>query len=165
MIKLEKLGTGVRDALVRAQDEARALGHGFIGTEHLMIAIVSDERSRRGAELRAKVAIDELRRAVHAVFVANDWVPFVSDDEALSSIGIDLAAVRYEVEQEFGAGSLPLRVGAPAFTPRVAASLERAAAATERPGLDDVLRAILSDHDGVARRILVDHEVDADLLG
>lgn len=164
MIKLQELGPGVRDALVRAQDEARALGHKFIGTEHLLIAILSDERSHRGAALRDQVAVDELRRAVHEVFVANDWVAFVSDDKALASIGIYLAAVRSEVEQEFGAGSLPLRVGAPAFTARVASALESAAAASERPGLDEVLLAILSDHDCLARKILVDLGADLDHL-
>ena len=44
----ERFTDGARQVVVQAQSQARQLGHGFIGCEHLLLALVSlDEAGRR----------------------------------------------------------------------------------------------------------------------
>jgi ATP-dependent Clp protease ATP-binding subunit ClpC len=39
----ERLGEGGKQAVARAQEEARGLGHGFVGTEHLLLGLIADD--------------------------------------------------------------------------------------------------------------------------
>ena len=48
----ERFTTEARTAVVRAQTEARSLGHGWIGTEHLLLALLADGDGR-AARVRA----------------------------------------------------------------------------------------------------------------
>ncbi len=41
---LERVTYGVRDVLIDAQAQARALGHPYIGTEHMLLGLVSLQR-------------------------------------------------------------------------------------------------------------------------
>ena len=43
----ERFTTGAREVVVGAQTEARALGHGWIGTEHLLLAVAGRPDDRR----------------------------------------------------------------------------------------------------------------------
>ncbi|HUR01789.1 MAG TPA: Clp protease N-terminal domain-containing protein [Nonomuraea sp.] len=155
---LAKLNPAVVEILTAAQDEARSLGHGYIGTEHLLISLLTDgsgakvvEARRQGAS--AERARDAARQAFAAVESPNRYV---SDEEALAAVGVDLGAVRRAAEGEFGAGAIPMRVGAPPFTARAAAVLEHAAgmAAGGRADQDHLLLALLDDPDSVAARAL-----------
>jgi ATP-dependent Clp protease ATP-binding subunit ClpC len=38
--------------VAQAQEEARALGHHYIGTEHILIAVAAEERGAGGLALR-----------------------------------------------------------------------------------------------------------------
>jgi len=158
---LADVSATVKAMLGTAQDEARALGHGFIGTEHLVIALLGDVDSPGVAEARRQgaTAEDACRRADEA-FQQSDAPPaFVTDEEALAAIGVDLPSVRARAEEEFGQGSVPMRVGAPAFTPGVKTAIEKAvefahAAGRDAAAPDDVLRAVIDARDSVGAQAL-----------
>jgi ATP-dependent Clp protease ATP-binding subunit ClpA len=98
----ERFTAGARTAVVRAQAEARALGHGWIGTEHLLLAAVHDPEApltRRLADLG--LGHDRLRAEVAATLGGHH-----DDESALRGFGIDLGAVRARVEEQFGPGAL-----------------------------------------------------------
>jgi len=85
-----------RDVVLRAHEEAAALGHGGVNSEHLLLAVAA------GGDLPPSLGIDEesLRAAVKAA--PGDEL----DGQALATIGIDLDAVRRSVEESFGPGAL-----------------------------------------------------------
>ena len=47
----ERFTQEAREVVVLAQEEARALGHNYIGTEHLLLALVADEAGWAGRVL------------------------------------------------------------------------------------------------------------------
>src|SRR5882724_7946068 len=112
----ERFGEGARAVVVHAQDEAGTLGHDFMGTEHLLLGMLDpgvapDVLTERG------VAHGPARDAVLAMLAAAGvTAASVRPDEALASIGIDLAQVRRSVEQTFGPSAL--RFPKPPFTAR-----------------------------------------------
>ena len=98
----ERFTQDARTAVVRAQDEARSLGHSWIGTEHLLLAVLADESSEVGVALRGLgLAPGRVRDQVLAEVGAG-----VDDEAALRDLGIDLGAVRRRVEERFGPGAL-----------------------------------------------------------
>lgn len=64
-VVFERFAEPPRRVLVVAQDEARQLGHNFIGTEHILLALVGDESSAP-ARVLARMGADHgrLRQAV-----------------------------------------------------------------------------------------------------
>lgn len=120
-----------RAVVVRAQHEARELGHDYIGCEHLLLGLwaAPDGGAARALE-RHGARLGELREAVRAVVGPCLDRP---DPDALRSLGIDLDEVRRRVEQAFGEGALERtramgrrRCGAVPFTPRAKRVLELA---------------------------------------
>lgn len=102
----ERFTVPARETVVRARAEAIAMRHGFIGTEHLLLALL-DERTGRAAEVlrAAGVTAPGVRAAIHR-HTDPSAVLGESDADALRAIGIDLDAVRDAVEQTFGEGAL-----------------------------------------------------------
>ena len=97
----ERFTQDARGVVVGAQDEARRLGHGWIGTEHLLLAALRDESSPVAAALRdIGLTSDKVRSEVRRQLGP------VDDSAALAGIGIDLDEVRRHVEDQFGPGSL-----------------------------------------------------------
>ena len=88
-----------------AQEEARALGHGYLGTEHLLLGLLGEKEGVAARALAdAGVTGDDVRAGIDAI-VGRGVAP--SDDaEALRAIGIDLDAVRENAERAFGPGAL-----------------------------------------------------------
>lgn len=43
----ERFTGGARRVVVLAQEDARLLGHGYIGTEHLLLAVLHDTAQQR----------------------------------------------------------------------------------------------------------------------
>jgi ATP-dependent Clp protease ATP-binding subunit ClpA len=131
----ERFTEPARRVVVQAQDEARALGHGAIGCEHLLIAIASDPEARAGAALRDSGADAGALRTT----LAGLEPPSRLDADALAAIGIDLAAVRRRVEASFGPGALehrrPRPEGRIPFSPDA------------KKGLELSLRYAVSRHD------------------
>jgi ATP-dependent Clp protease ATP-binding subunit ClpA len=101
----ERFSVAAREVVVRSRDEREALGHRFIGTEHLLLGLL-DERAGIAytvlcrAGLTRERARDEVRRLVGPAALGSD------DAEALRASGIDLYEVRARVEATFGEGAL-----------------------------------------------------------
>jgi ATP-dependent Clp protease ATP-binding subunit ClpC len=65
-----------RDALVAAAGEADALGHAYVGVEHLLLGLVRDGRSSAAAALaRRGVGVDGLREAIVAALAVRAVAP------------------------------------------------------------------------------------------
>ena len=107
-----------RAVVVRAHEEAAALGSDRIGAEHLLVALAPEERVLDTLGLGADPVRAELRAGAR---------PDKLDAAALASIGIDLDEVRRRVEQAFGPGALSARRrGRLHFTPGAKKALELA---------------------------------------
>ena len=93
-----------RQVVVRAQEHARRLGHGWVGCEHILLGVADSETSV-GALLREVGAHSQaLDEAIAAVIGPG---PADGDDKvALAALGIDLDQVRHAVEATFGSGAL-----------------------------------------------------------
>jgi ATP-dependent Clp protease ATP-binding subunit ClpA len=99
-----RLGPDALRALERAHDEALALRHGSLGTEHLLLALAAEPESAAGRLLaRLGVAAAVVRAAAGRV---GDGPRPALDREALATLGIDLDEVRRRVEESFGPGAL-----------------------------------------------------------
>src|SRR5687767_2772213 len=97
----ERFTDRARRALVHAQDESVRLGHGFIGTEHVLLGLLHESEGVAAAVLAEYgVRLDETRELVIQLLGVRDPVG------ALATIGIDLDEVRQSVEAEFGEGAL-----------------------------------------------------------
>jgi ATP-dependent Clp protease ATP-binding subunit ClpA len=107
----ERFTEPARRAVVDAQEEARDLRHGYIGTEHILLSLLRDPSGV------AKRALDRL--GIERGAVRSDLVRLVGegppigfgehDAEVLRSIGIDFDEVRRRLEEAFGAGALERR--------------------------------------------------------
>jgi ATP-dependent Clp protease ATP-binding subunit ClpA len=156
----ERFTQGARAVVTQAQEEARALGHDWIGCEHLLIAAAAmpdqpAERALRAAGLTP----ERLRTAVVEALGA----PAGPDPAALAAIGIDLAEVRRRVEEAFGPGALerrrPARTGRMPFTPRSKRALEWAVKAARARGdgyigPEHVLLGVLDQEESMAACVL-----------
>jgi hypothetical protein len=93
----------VRRILELARAEAALLGHQYLGPEHLLLGILRDDGGTAAGVLRAQGAdLESARAALHRL--AEQGVvpgPRPSDAELLGAIGIDLEAVRREIEHSF----------------------------------------------------------------
>ena len=106
----ERFTDSARAVVVGAQQEARSLGHGWIGTEHLLLAVVADPATPLGRRLGdLGLSHDRVRAEVHATLGGN-----ADDGSALRGLGIDLDAVRARVEEQGGRGALDLPPPGPA---------------------------------------------------
>ena len=105
----ERFTDAARAAVVGAQAEARALGHGWIGTEHLLLAVVRDP-DRPVARQLAGLGLTHDR--LHAEVVTT-LGGHHDDGSALRDLGIDLDAVRARVEEQFGPGALDSAASTP----------------------------------------------------
>ncbi|MGR6963022.1 Clp protease N-terminal domain-containing protein [Geodermatophilus sp. URMC 61] len=97
----ERFTSDAREVVVLAQEEARALRHGHIGTEHLLLGLLRLDTPTTLVLRRHGLDHDEVAEAVAAHHGAADL-----DAEALRTLGIDLDAVRDVAEATFGRGAL-----------------------------------------------------------
>jgi ATP-dependent Clp protease ATP-binding subunit ClpA len=148
----ERFTAEARMTVSGAYEEARSLGHDFIGTEHLVIA-GSEFAGLDAEELRAEVGANR-------------------DAEALATLGIDLDEVRDRVESAFGEGALSGRRqcgGRLPFTKRSKKAMELALreairAGDREIGTRHVLLGVLREGDGLGARLLAAHGVTVDRL-
>jgi ATP-dependent Clp protease ATP-binding subunit ClpA len=171
----ERFTEPARQAVVTAQEEAIALRHHYLGTEHLLLGLL------RGDHDPAASALDLLGIRLHDVradvrrLVGEGPPPTLdeTDEEALRSLGIDLGEVRRRVEEAFGPGALDRAPFAPrrgrgrcdpipgrlAFTPRSKKVLElsvREARALGHGsiGPEHILLGLVRAYEGLAAQIL-----------
>jgi ATP-dependent Clp protease ATP-binding subunit ClpA len=167
----ERFTDEARQAVVLAQEEAAALHHGWIGTEHLLLGVLradgSGARLLKGFGVELATVRDDVERIIGR---GEDDI----DRDALATLGIDLDAVRERVEKAFGPGALSRRAcrgggfgGHLPFTPRAKKALEL----TLREGLALGARGLTSEHlvlgllregEGIAAQILHAHGVAYD---
>jgi ATP-dependent Clp protease ATP-binding subunit ClpA len=155
----ERFTDGARDAVVRAQEEAAALGHNYIGTEHLLLGLTA-----RGESILPSFGVTHEALVAQTLHVIGRGRP-ADAASALASIGIDLEEVRRRVEDAFGPGALErTRAGRGfcperPFTPRSKKALELATKEARRlghgyVGSDHLLLGVLAVRQGVAVELL-----------
>jgi hypothetical protein len=105
---LERLTADARAVVKGAADGARELGHRFIGTEHLLLALASADVPA-GEVMREQGVTPELvkEQIVRQVGLGVGAGLFAGlDEQALAVIGIDLDAVRARIEASFSDDAL-----------------------------------------------------------
>jgi ATP-dependent Clp protease ATP-binding subunit ClpA len=165
----ERFTTAARSVVEHAQEEGRRLHAGRIGTEHLLLALLTQHGTTSAAVLgRHGLTHDAVARSVRS-YVGSEGL----DADALSSVGIDLDAVRESVEATFGPGSLdagrPTSRGHIPFSPRAKKVLElslREAIALKQKTITDVhiTLGLLREGEGLAMKVLADLGVDTGAL-
>jgi ATP-dependent Clp protease ATP-binding subunit ClpA len=93
----ERFTKGAREAVERAQDEARAIGSGKIDTGEMLLGVAGGHGP--GARVLADhgASYEALRDRVATGAL---------DGEALAAIGVDLDEIRRRAEENFGPGAL-----------------------------------------------------------
>jgi ATP-dependent Clp protease ATP-binding subunit ClpA len=130
----ERFTERARQVVVLAQDEARHLRHNYIGTEHLLLGLLREEEG-----LAARV---------------------------LDSLDVTLDGVRAQVARIVGQGD-EVTTGQIPFTPHAKKVLELAlrealALGHNYIGTEHVLLGLVRENKGVAARILLDFDADAE---
>jgi ATP-dependent Clp protease ATP-binding subunit ClpC len=89
----ERFTDGARQVVVLAQDEARALRHNYIGTEHILLGLLREEEGVAARVLATLgVTADEVRAQVVRIIgegdeVVNGQIPFTPrSKKAVSSL-------------------------------------------------------------------------------
>ncbi len=167
----ERFSDDARSVVRLAQEEARRLRHPFIGTEHILLALLDEghgpaAQSLLGQGLRAT----ELREHI-AGLVAPDGDGL--DSEALATLGIDLDRVREVTEASFGPGALSPKghriKGHIPFSRRAKKTLELSLREALRLkhdyiGSGHILLGLLREGEGLGARVLADVGVDVPAL-
>jgi ATP-dependent Clp protease ATP-binding subunit ClpA len=160
----------VAELFAAAQVEAIAFRHDFIGTEHVLLALLKREdeagRALRELGLDTRTVRCDVRRLVGDGPARET----VFDADALARVGVDLDAVRERVEASFGEGALERARrgrgrcgGGTAFgvSPRLKRALESArcdaAGSHNEVAATHVLIGLARQRDSVAARILDSH--------
>jgi ATP-dependent Clp protease ATP-binding subunit ClpA len=156
--------------LAAGADEARRLGHGYVGTEHVLLALTRNPQGGATKVLgELGVTYEDIE---YSPFLAAVWAPKI-DPEALATLGIDLGTVRERLEETFGHGALeqtgagrlePSSAGIQCIAPRLKQALANAVdRAGDQPVRDEhVLLGMLSVPDSLAARALAELGVSLD---
>jgi ATP-dependent Clp protease ATP-binding subunit ClpA len=159
-----------------ARDEAIAFRHDSIGTEHVLLALISRD-DRTGRILRGfGLDLAGVRADVHRFVGGGPDRERAFDADALDAIGIDLQAVRQRVEETFGEGALERAsrrrgtCGAAAFgvAPQLKQALERARRDAGNRGTPmstaHVAVSLREQQDSVAVRIFDEYAIPTECL-
>jgi len=181
----ERFTDRARAVVVRAKAEARELRHPVVGTEHLLLAMLSDEGSLAYAVLHdAGVDAESVRAEVRRVVGTSPTLLGEEDAAALRTIGIDLDTVLARIEETFGPDALDTLPAPPRrgllgrrkrggaggrFAPRAKKVLELSLREALRLkhnyiGTEHILLGLIREGEGLAAKILTEAGVDlADL--
>ena len=179
----ERFTRSARDVVVQAQQEARQLRHAHIGTEHLLLALLSPEAGIPRRVLHDMgVDAPRVRADVERLVGAPPKILSDEDAAALRTIGIDPDVVLARIEATMGPDALtppcpePRRSLLPRrqeghlrFTPRAKKVLElslREALALRHNyiGPEHILLGLLREGNGLAAKILTDSGLGLDEL-
>ena len=174
----EQFTGDARQVVVCASEQARRLGHGFIGGEHLLYGLAS-AGGEVGAVLRERGVTPERVEAEFVRLIGPENTASGSlfgslDRDALATLGIDLDTVRERIEAAFGPAALAPDAPAPRrwrrsrpgpvtghipLTRRAKKCLDRSlreaqAHSSGHLGAEHIALALLSMDDGVPHRIL-----------
>jgi hypothetical protein len=105
---LERFTDDARTVVVHAQRHARRLGHRYIGCEHLLLALVGVDQPASAVLRERGLTPDRVEEEIvrRAGMGAGAGLFADLDRDALSSIGIDLDAVRARIDASFGPDAL-----------------------------------------------------------
>jgi ATP-dependent Clp protease ATP-binding subunit ClpA len=169
----ERFSKDARAIVVLAQEEARRLHHQSIGTEHLLLALLTSGNGPGGQALRERDldTSDIRRRVVTLVDPPGDDL----DSAALATLGIDLEQVRRVTEASFGPGALdargrkPSKMGHIPFSGRAKKVLELSLRESVRLGHNHIgtghlLLGLIREGQGIAAQVLVQAGVDLEKL-
>jgi ATP-dependent Clp protease ATP-binding subunit ClpA len=165
----ERFTPAAREAVVLAQQESHRLRHSWLGTEHLLLALLGQQDTRAIAVLSTvgvtKASVE--RSLVDELGGPSEVIGFSDEEEAaLRSLGLDLTEVRRRVEEAFGRGALdqarPGQCGQP-MMPRLKKCFERARrrAGAGLVDTDDLLAGLTEVPGALALNILESLGVDA----
>lgn len=161
-----------RRAMVASRDAADALGHGHIGTEHLLLGLTqtagtaSEVLRAHGVELgRARDEVEKL----YAAYVREHGAPAArvqSARDALASIGVDIGEIRRRADETFGPGAL--KYPRAAFSLRAKKTVQSALHRARAQGMETIdtehlLLGVL-DVGGTGVRVLMGLAVDPESL-
>ena len=145
--------------LARGADQARRLGHDFVGTEHVLLALIRDAEAG-AVRVLARLAVDpDAVERTLARWMCHGGPPGKLDPGALAALGIDLEAVRARLEQSFGRGALEqTRAAYMPIAPRLKLALAHALDLAAAEQLSDlhVLLGMLTVRESVAARALAE---------
>ena len=158
----ERFTGKAREVVVAARADAVARGADAISSEHLLAAIArTPDTIARMVLTGFSVAPDDLLADIDALKTR------LSDDEALAGIGIDLGAVRRQVEQAFGPGALDRTMAARRKSKRWPLPFDRSAKKAlelalreaialkhNYVGIEHILLGMLHAETGAAQQIL-----------
>jgi ATP-dependent Clp protease ATP-binding subunit ClpA len=104
----ERFTAGARAIVVQAQENARRMGHGYIGCEHLLLAAASTGEPAGAALRELGVTPEGVEAEIVRLIGLGQAAGLFSalDRDALASIGIDIDAVRAQIEAAFGPDAL-----------------------------------------------------------
>lgn len=98
----ERLDPSARRIFERAQHEARQLDHRYIGTEHLLLTLASDDPVTASVLAVRGIGPAEIRGEIVSI-IGRGQPEQRNPDVLLAALGIDLGEVRQRVEATFGA--------------------------------------------------------------
>ena len=133
----ERFTDRARQVVVLAQDEARALGHNYIGTEHILLGVLREEEGVAARVLESlAITVEEVRAQVKRLVGQGD--------------------------EEIATGQIPFTPRAKKVLElalREALSLKHSYI-----GPEHILLGVVRENDGVAARILLDLGADAEKI-
>ena len=155
----ERFTDRAKRVIVVAQDEALALGHDFIGTEHLLLGLTRTDGIPKELLDERDVTSDKVRdEAVRLLTEAGLHRPGDrSAEEALASLGIDVDEIRRRADESFGPGKF--KFPRPGFTPRLKRTMELTlreslTVGSAEVGPEHLLLGLLADPESVAVQVL-----------
>lgn len=155
-------------ALVASRDAADSLGHGHVGTEHLLLGLAQTagvaSEELRGLDLELGRLRAEVVR-VYEAYVREHGSPAgrtQSAHEALASIGVDVSEIRRRADETFGAGAF--KYPRAAFSMRLKKSMQSALRQARAQGRETIdtehLLLGMLDAGGTGTRVLTGLGVD-----
>jgi ATP-dependent Clp protease ATP-binding subunit ClpA len=101
----ERFTRGGRDVVVRAQIEARNMGDGHVGTEHLLLGVLASVGPASAALEECGLTLARVQQILPTIGRRTAFTG-EPDPDALATIGIDIDEIRRSVEAAFGPGPL-----------------------------------------------------------
>lgn len=154
-----------RRVIMRAQEEAKSLGHSFVGSEHLLLAIAQSPGLASSVLAEVGAGADRVREEV------TSRAAYLDDDTALAAIGIDLAAIRAGTTSAFGEDAW---TGEPAWTELAKQVIQDAYEEADAlgatyngvvfVGTEHLLLGVVRHEEGIAGQVLSAHQVDVTAL-
>ena len=103
----ERFTDAARHIVVQAQHDARRLGHNYIGTEHLLLALTEADTPASAVLRDQGVTPQQVEAEILRAIGRGSADPLSGlDREALAAIGIDLDVVRARLDAAFGPDAL-----------------------------------------------------------